>query len=202
MNSGASIMTEQQADFRAMTEASAEDWGIIAGHMKGFMQGLPERLVAHLRLLRGDYGGYPVDRLEHCLQTATRALKDGRDEEYVVCALLHDIGDTLGPSNHADVAAVILEPYVSEENHWIIKHHGIFQGYYFFHHVGLDRDAREAFRDHPYFDACAEFCEKYDQNSFYKDYVSEPLETFIPMIERVFAAPRKSLYKKALAEAS
>ncbi|MEE4190474.1 MAG: HD domain-containing protein [Halieaceae bacterium] len=195
-------MSEKQADFRAMTEASKEDWGVIADHMGDFMRDLPARLVTHLELLRGDYGGYPVDRLEHCLQTATRALRDGRDEEYVVCALLHDIGDTLGPSNHADVAAVILEPYVSEENHWIIKHHGIFQGYYFFHHVGLDRDAREAFRGHEYFDACAEFCEKYDQNSFDKDYDSEPLETFLPMIERVFASPRKSLYKRALAEAS
>ncbi len=195
-------MSEKQAEFRAMTEASKEDWGVIAEHMGDFMRGLPARLVSHLELLRGDYGGYPVDRLEHCLQTATRALRDGRDEEYVVCALLHDIGDTLGPSNHADVAAVILEPYVSEENHWIIKHHGIFQGYYFFHHVGLDRDARETFRGHQYFDACAEFCEKYDQNSFDKDYDSEPLETFLPMIERVFASPRKSLYKRALAEAS
>ena len=194
-------MTEQHAEFRAMTEASPEDWGIIAGHMKEFMQDLPKRLVAHLELLRGDYGGYPVDRLEHCLQTATRALHDGRDEEYVVCALLHDIGDTLGPSNHADVAAVILEPFVSEENHWIIKHHGIFQGYYFFHHVGLDRNAREAFRDHPHFNACAEFCEKYDQNSFDKDFESEPLETFLPMIERVFAAPKRSLYKRAMDEA-
>ena len=68
--------------------------------------------------------------------------------------------------------------------------------------MGLDRDAREAFRGHEYFDACAEFCEKYDQNSFDKDFDSEPLETFLPMIERVFASPRKSLYKRALAEAS
>jgi predicted HD phosphohydrolase len=194
-------MTSNQAQFKAMTEADASDWGIIADHMKGFMADLPQRIITHLELLRGDYGGYPVDRLEHCLQTATRALRDGRDEEYVVCALLHDIGDTLGPSNHADVAAVILEPYVSEENHWIIKHHGIFQGYYFFHHVGLNRNSRDAFRDHPYYQACADFCELYDQNSFDKDYDSEPLSTFVPMIERVLAQPRKSLYKKALADA-
>jgi len=191
-------MTSKQAQFRAMTEAEAGDWGIIADHMKDFMAELPQRIVTHLELLRGDYGGYPVDRLEHCLQTATRALRDGRDEEYVVCALLHDIGDTLGPSNHADVAAVILEPYVSEENHWIIKHHGIFQGYYFFHHVGLDRNGRDAFREHPYYQACADFCELYDQNSFDKDYNSEPLSTFVPMIEQVFSRPRKSLYKAAL----
>ncbi len=194
-------MTSDQAQFKAMTEATAGDWGIIADHMKGFMADLPKRIVAHMELLRGDYGGYPVDRLEHCLQTATRALRDGRDEEYVVCALLHDIGDTLGPSNHADVAAVILEPYVSEENHWIIKHHGIFQGYYFFHHVGLDRNGRDAFRDHPYYQACADFCERYDQNSFDKDYKSEPMSTFVPMIERVMSRPRKSLYKAALQEA-
>ncbi len=191
-------MSQQQATFTAMTGAKPEDWGIIADHMRDFSRELPARVIAHLELLRGDYGGYPVDRLEHCLQTASRAHRDGRDEEYVVCALLHDIGDTLGPSNHADIAATILEPYISEENHWIIKHHGIFQGYYFFHHVGLDRNLRDNYKDHPYFDACAEFCHLYDQNSFDADYESEPLEFFVPMVERVLSAPKKSLYKAAM----
>jgi predicted HD phosphohydrolase len=113
-------MSEQQTDFKSMAESKAEDWEIIGGHMIPFVRDLPKRMLTHLQLLSGDYGGYPVDRLEHCLQTATRAHRDGRDEEYVVCALLHDIGDTLGPSNHADVAATLLEPYVSEENHWIV----------------------------------------------------------------------------------
>lgn len=193
-------MAEQQAQFKAMTEGTADDWQIIAGHMRPFMAALPGRIIDHLKLLDGDYGGYPVDRLEHCLQTATRAHRDGRDEEYVVCALLHDIGDTLGPTNHADVAATILEPYISEENHWIIKHHGIFQGYYFFHYVGLDRDGRDAFREHPHYQACVDFCHKYDQNSFDPGYDSEPLEFFVPMVERVLAAPKKSLYLKAMAE--
>lgn len=193
-------MAEQQAQFRAMTEGTAEDWQVIAEHMRPFMKSLPGRVIEHLRLLDGDYGGYPVDRLEHCLQTATRAHRDGRDEEYVVCALLHDIGDTLGPTNHADVAATILEPYISEENHWIIKHHGIFQGYYFFHYVGLNRDGRDAFKDHPHYQACVDFCHLYDQNSFDVDYASEPLEFFIPMVERVLAAPKKSLYLQAMAE--
>jgi predicted HD phosphohydrolase len=193
-------VAEQQAQFKAMTEGTADDWQIIAGHMRPFMAALPGRIIDHLKLLDGDYGGYPVDRLEHCLQTATRAHRDGRDEEYVVCALLHDIGDTLGPTNHADVAATILEPYISEENHWIIKHHGIFQGYYFFHYVGLDRDGRDAFREHPYYQACVDFCHKYDQNSFDPGYDSEPLEFFVPMVERVLAAPKKSLYLKAMAE--
>ncbi len=193
-------MSEEQAKFKAMTEGTAEDWGIIANHMRPFMASLPKRMIDHLRLLDGDYGGYPVDRLEHCLQTATRAHRDGRDEEYVVCALLHDIGDTLGPTNHADVAATLLHPYVSEENHWIIKHHGIFQGYYFFHYVGLDQNGRDAYKDHPYYQACVDFCHLYDQNSFDKDYDSEKLEFFIPMVERVLAEPKRSLYKAAMSE--
>ena len=193
-------MTEKQAHFTAMTEGTAEDWQLIADHMRPFMGELPARLITHLKLLDGDYGGYPVDRLEHCLQTATRAHRDGRDEEYVVCALLHDIGDTLGPSNHADVAATLLEPYVSEENHWIVKHHGIFQGYYFFHYLGMDRNARDKYEDNPHYQACVDFCHLYDQNSFDAEFESEPLEFFVPMVERVFAAPKRSLYKKAMVD--
>ena len=191
-------MSDQQAQFKSMTEGTADDWDIIASHMRPFMSALPGRIISHLKLLDGDYGGYPVDRLEHCLQTATRAHRDGRDEEYVVCALLHDIGDTLGPSNHADVAATILEPYISAENHWIIKHHGIFQGYYFFEYVGLDANGRDAFKDHPHYQACVDFCHLYDQNSFDAEYDSEPLDFFIPMVERVMSAPKKSLYLDAM----
>lgn len=185
-----------KARFTAMTEATAEDWKIIAGEMMGHFAHFPDRILAHLRLLENDYGGFPVDRLEHCLQTATRAHEDGRDEEYVVCALVHDIGDILGPFNHADLAATIVEPFVSEENHWIIKHHGIFQGYYFFEYLGLDKNGRDAFKDHPYYQACYDFCHLYDQNSFDPDYESKPLEFFEPMIRRVFAMPKKSLYQK------
>ena len=149
-------------------------------------------MLDHLRLLDGDYGGFPIDRLQHSLQTATRAHRDGRDEEYVVMALLHDIGDTLGSFNHPDVAAAILKPFVSEQNHWIAGNHGAFQGYYYFHHLGMDRNMRERFRDNPHFDACAEFCEKYDQAAFDPDYPSEPLDFFEPMVRReaVVEGPR------------
>src|SRR5207237_975355 len=136
--------------FTRMVDATREDYAIIARHALGFTQGLPDRILRHLALLAGDTGGYAVDRLTHSLQTATRAQRDGRDEEYVVCALVHDIGDTLASLNHSELAAVIVQPFVSEENHWIVKQHGIFQGYYFFHHMGLDRNMRDRYRDHPY----------------------------------------------------
>lgn len=183
-----------ETTFTAMRDATREDYQIIGHHSLEFFVGLPERVMAHLKLLAGDTGGYAVDRLTHSLQTATRAQRDGRDDEYVVCALIHDIGDTLATANHSDLAATILEPFVSEKNHWIVKQHAVFQGYYFFHHLGLDRNMRDRFRDHEWWRDCAEFCEKYDQNSFDPAYDTLPLEAFEPAVRAVFAKPRKSIY--------
>ncbi len=189
-----------QAKFKQMLEGTQEDWGIIAGHAKAFNKGLARRVLSHLRLLDGDYGGFPIDRLSHSLQTATRAHRDGRDEEYVVCALLHDIGDTLGSLNHPDVAAAILKPFVSDKNLWMVANHGVFQGYYFFHYIGLDRNMRDGFKDHPFYDYTAQFCHLYDQTAFDPNYASEPLEFFEPMVERLFAAPKNSMYLAAFEE--
>lgn len=182
-----------QARFRNMEEGTQEDWSAIASHFVPFAANVADRVLTHLKLLDGDYGGFPIDRLQHSLQTATRAHRDGRPESYVVMALLHDIGDTLGSYNHPDVAAAIVKPFVSEEEHWICANHGAFQGYYYFHYLGMDRNAREAFRGSPHFDACAEFCAKYDQAAFDPDYESEPLEFFEPMVHRVMAKPVRSM---------
>lgn len=186
-----------RASYTTMADGTQDDWNIIVSQMKPHQKALPERLIAHLNLLGGDYGGYAVDRLEHCLQTATRAFQAGEDEEYVVAALLHDIGDTLGPANHADVAAAIIKPFVAERTHWIVEKHAIFQGYYFFHYLGLDRNLRDQFRGHPHFEACAQFCHLYDQNSFDPAFQSMPLSAFKPMIQRVFARPKNSIYLRS-----
>lgn len=186
--------TKEAASFRAMTEGTPEQWATIAKLARKFGKELPDRLLGQLRMLEGGLDGYSVSRLEHSLQTATRAHRDGRDEEYVVCALLHDIGDLLGPTNHAEIGAVILKPFVTEKNHWMLDKHGIFQGYYFFHHLGLDRDLRDQYRGHPHFEYCAEFCHRYDQNSFDPDFDSMPLEAFEPMLRRLLARPRQSIY--------
>jgi predicted HD phosphohydrolase len=185
-----------RAKFHAMTEGTQEDWMAIGRAAAPHRGGLADRLLAHLKLLDNDHGGFAVDRLEHSLQTATRAHRDGRDEEYVVCALVHDIGDILMPANHAELGATILRPYVSDANHWMMDKHGIFQGYYFFHYLGLDRDMREQFRGHPHFEYCAQFCHLYDQNSFDPAYESMPLEAFEPMLRRMVEAPKTSIYKK------
>lgn len=192
----------ERARFTAMTEGTQEDWTTIGRHFMEFAAKLPDRVLTHLKLLDGDYGGFPVDRLEHSLQTATRAHRDGRGEDYVVMALIHDIGDTLGTYNHPEIAATMLRPFVSEELHWIANTHGVFQGYYYFHYLGMDRDLRENYRGHPHFEACADFCEKYDQAAFDPAYDSAPLAFFEPMVRRVFARPINSIYAKAAAEAA
>jgi predicted HD phosphohydrolase len=187
-------MSEDRAKFHAMTEGTQQDWMIIASNALAFHQKLPDRVLAHLALLRGDFGGFAVDRLEHSLQTATRAHRDGRDEEYVVCALLHDIGDTLGSLNHADIGAAILKPFVAPQNLFLLENHGIFQGYYFFEFLGLDKNMRERFRGHEWFGYVEEFCDRYDQNAFDPKYESMPLEAFEPMVRRVMSRPRRSIY--------
>ncbi len=189
--------TKNQATFTHMKDGKAEDWQVIASSFGEFAKGLPDRILSHLKMLEGDFGGFPVDRLTHCLQTATLAHRDGKDDEYVVCALLHDIGDTLGTYNHADVAAVLLEPFVSDANHWMVKHHAIFQGYFFFHYLGMNRDMRDQYRDHPHFERTIEFVHKYDSPAFDPDAETLPLSYFEPMVQRVFAQPVRSLYKDA-----
>jgi len=189
--------TSDRATFTTMADSTADDWMLIAGHAAEFMGGLPERVLAHLRLLGGDFGGFAVDRLTHSLQTAARAEAAGREDAYVLCALLHDIGDTLGSYNHADIAAAIVKPFVSPELHWMVEQHAVFQGYYFFHHLGLDRDLREQHRGHPQFDLTAEFCAEFDSPAFDPASPTPPLEHYEPLVRSLMASPVRSIYMSA-----
>jgi predicted HD phosphohydrolase len=148
-------------------------------------------LVAMLGLLEGPTLGYQVDRLEHSLQSATRAHRNGERLDLVVSALLHDVADSFAPENHSDAAAAMLDPYVDAEAHWVVKHHGLFQGYYYFHHLGGDRNARDRYADSPHHDACVDFCANYDQNCFDPAYNSMALAEFVPMLDEVFSRPSR-----------
>ncbi len=184
--------------FTAMVDGTKDQWLHIATAIDHYNEGFIDRIVGTLRELEKDAGGFAVDRLEHSLQTATRAYRDDKDTEYVVCALLHDIGDMLAPYNHDKYAAAVLQPFVSEANHWMIENHGMFQGYYFFEYLGLDKNIRDQFAGHQYYDRCAEFCHNYDQNSFDPKYDSMSVEDFIPALEEVMGhGPRTSIYKVA-----
>lgn len=152
---------------------------------------LADRVLAQVQLLAGPTLGYRIDRERHSRQSATRALRNGEPTELVVAALVHDIGDLLAPENHSALAASILAPYVSEETEWVIRHHGVFQGYYYFHHVGGDRDARDRFADSPYHDRCVDFCANYDQNCFDPAHADLPLEEFRPLVAEVFSRPSR-----------
>jgi predicted HD phosphohydrolase len=176
--------------FTRMADGTAEDYALLDRYEEDYLTVLPDRMLEALGRLQTSFAGYQVTRYEHSLQSATRALRDGRDEEYVVAALLHDIGDELAPYTHGEMVAAVLKPYVRPELCWVVKHHGLFQMYYYAHHSGGDRNARDRYRAHEWFDACAEFCELYDQNCFDPAYDSLPVSEFEPMVRRVFSQVR------------
>ena len=174
-----------RAKFKSFEESTAEDWAIIIPQLNVTQAFVAEQVIQLMRELESDHGGFPVNRLEHSLQTATRAERDGRDDEYVLCALLHDIGDTLGPYNHPDIAAGILKPFVSEANHWMVEHHGVVPGLLLLAlHRARPERPRASIADSPYYDLTEEFCAKYDQTAFDADYVSNPLEHYEPLIRK------------------
>jgi predicted HD phosphohydrolase len=178
---------KERVSFRRMQDGTREDYLLLDQSERDYAVGLPDRLLAGMRKLDHSLEGYPLSRLGHSLQVATRAVADNADEELVVAALIHDIGDELAPYNHAEVAAGILRPYVRPEVTWIVAQHGLFQNYYYVHHLGGDRYARDRLKDHPWYGACASFCERWDQASFDPDYATKPLEFFEPIVRRVFS---------------
>ncbi|AFK56034.1 HD domain-containing protein [Tistrella mobilis] len=187
---GLPFTPDERADYRSIRESQARDYEIQERHMARHRQGTPD---LYLRLLAGlatPHLGFPIDRLEHSLQTASRALRDGRDELYVFAALFHDVGDAVAPANHPEAGAAMLRPYVSDDLYWMVRHHGSFQGYYYWHFLGRDRDAREKYRDHRLFGFTAEFCELYDQAAFDRDYRSLSLADFEPLVREVMSRPR------------
>lgn len=173
--------------FTEMKHGSREDYLFLREHERSYIVALPERLLTGLQLLGDSIQGYQVSRLEHSLQTATRAEADGADIEYVVAALLHDIGDDLAPMNHSQMAAAILRPYVRAEVSWVVEMHGLFQMKYYAAHYDSDPDGYLAYRDHPWFDACNRFCERWDQAAFDPAFASRTLAHFEPMLREIFA---------------
>lgn len=173
--------------FTAMKDGDAEDYAFLTGHEIEFAAGTGDRLLDALVQLDEGLSGYQISRLGHSLQAATRAWRDGADADWVVAALLHDIGDIYAPYNHDEYAATVLKPFVREQVTWVVEKHGDFQRLYYAHHLGGDRNSREAYRGHPYFDDCATFCERWDQSSFDPAYGWEPVEFFRPLVAEVFA---------------
>ena len=180
----------EHVSFINMADGTREEYEFLETHEREYIAGLPDRILAALRRLDESIDGYKITRLGHSLQSATRAHRAGESEEMVVAALLHDIGDDLAPHAHSELAAAVLRPYVSDKTYWIIKHHGLFQMYYYAHHLGGDRNARDRFKDHPYYADTVAFCKNYDQNCFDPDYENLPLEFFGPMLQRVLSEVR------------
>jgi predicted HD phosphohydrolase len=182
-------MTDAHAtvSFTRMKDGTAADYALLERLEADFASRLPERILGHLERLEHTLSGYQVTRLEHSLQCATRALRDGADTDWIVTALVHDIGDDLAPHNHDSLAADVIKPYVREECTWVVRHHGVFQLVYYADKIGANPDARERHRDSPHFHKAETFCERWDQAAFDPAYSSEPLRSFAPMVREVFS---------------
>lgn len=183
----------EKVAFTAMAHGTQADYDLVFAHDAENVAAQADRILDWLRLMDGD-SPYQVSRLDHCLQTATRAEKDGADDETIACALLHDIGDILAPTNHSQVAAALLAPYISEKNHWIVRHHGLFQGYYWFEYAGMDPDARDRYESHEHYEACVDFCARWDQVSFDPSFATRPLEHFEPLVRDLFSQEPKACF--------
>jgi len=180
---------EKTVSFTRMDAGTQADYALLEKLEKSYISGLPQRILSALENLQDTLGGYQVTRLEHSLQTASRAEADGADIEFIVAALIHDIGDDLAPENHSQMAAAIIRPYVRAEVTWVLEHHGIFQMVYYADKLGLNKDERERYRGHKWFESAEKFCGEWDQTSFDPAYTSKPLSYFASMVEQIFSRP-------------
>ncbi len=180
----------QTVSFTRLDQGTRADWALLTEYETEFVRELPDRLLAALDNLKDSFAGFQISRYEHSVQTATRAYRDGADEEWVVAALLHDLGDELASENHSEFAAAILKPYVRPEIHWAVKYHGLFQSYYYAQFLGGDRNAREKFQEHPHYAAAKRFSDEWDMPAFDPTYDSLPVATFEPLVRRVVTEPR------------
>ena len=176
-----------RAKFTQMKDGTKEDYLLLEKHEKKYIEGTADRLIKFMSDLTTTLEGYKINRLEHSLQTATRALNDKADDEMIVATFLHDIGDELAPLNHSEYAAAVLKPYVSKKTHWIVEKHGEFQMYYYAHHLGGNRNQRDKYKGHKYYEDTLKFCENWDQKSFDPNYKSLTLKDFEPYVKRIFS---------------
>lgn len=177
----------EQVKFTKMIDGDKEDYDFLTKHEIEHTKGTADRLMTALVELDEGLSGYQITRLGHSLQSATRAWRDGADIDWVVAALLHDIGDIYAPYNHDEYAATILKPFVREQCRWVVEKHGDFQLAYFGAHVGADPNKRDTYKGHKYYDDCKNFCEHWDQTSFDPDYDTLDMDFFTDMVREVFA---------------
>ena len=176
----------EKVKFKQMKDGTKEEYLLLDKHEKKYIEGTADRLINFMSGLNNTLEGYQITRLEHSLQTATRALNDKVDDEMIVAALLHDIGDELAPLNHSEYAAAVLKPYVSEKIHWIVEKHGEFQMYYYAHHLNGNKNQREKNKGHKYYQDTVNFCENWDQKSFDPNFKSLTLKDFEPYVKKIF----------------
>jgi len=186
-----SLLETIAMSFTRMDQGKTEDWMVIAKAVGERQATMPQIIKAMLLQLEAQVDGFAVNQLVHALQTATRAEREGAGEEMIVAALCHDLGKVISVENHPAIAAEILRPYVTRETYEIVRTHQDFQGRHYYALMGKDPEARRQYENEAWYAMACKFTDEWDQAAFDPAYDTLPFAHFEPMIERVFAAPRR-----------
>ena len=171
----------------SMAEFSADYMGYVEQYLDDDLRLVPDRVLDMLRSMADLHQGFAVSQLDHCLQTATRAERDGAGLDMVVASLCHDIGKTFSNMNHPAIAAEMLRPWVSDEAYWVVKYHQDFQGRHYYGRIGMDPEMRRKHLGHEHYEMAERFADVWDQTAFDPNYDNETLEHFEPLVREVFS---------------
>jgi predicted HD phosphohydrolase len=183
--------------FKRMDEGKLEEWMAIGQEVAKRQANMPQIIKALLLQLEEQVDGFNINQLQHGLQTATRALRDGASEEMVVAALCHDIGKAISVENHPAIGAEILKPYVSRQTYEIIRTHQDFQGRHYYALMGKNPNARSQYEKEEWYAKAVQFTDEWDQAAFDEQYDTLPLSYFEPLIDRLFAGSKSNLAQAA-----
>jgi predicted HD phosphohydrolase len=170
-----------------MDVSTREQWMEIVDRTIEAQPRVARQILDMVRGLSAISDGFSVDQMQHALQTATRAERDGADEEVIVASLLHDVGKLISVPNHPKIAAEILKPYVRHDVYCMVAYHQDFQGRYYYEHLGMDPNLRDQHRDQTWYELAERFADQWDQKAFDPDYPVETLEHFESMVVQVFS---------------
>jgi len=176
----------------SMAEFSADYMTYVEGHLDDDLARVGERMMILLRSMGELHQGFAVSQLEHALQTATRAERDGADTDMIIASLCHDVGKTFSNMNHPAIAAEMLRPWVSDQAYWVVKYHQDFQGRHYYERIGMDPELRRKHVGHEHYDIAERFADVWDQTAFDPEYDTLPLEHFEERVREVFSrSPRR-----------
>jgi predicted HD phosphohydrolase len=181
------IDNEDKTRFTSMDRSNFFQWLTIANSSsKLHAINAPKAVINLLKQCQRYSFGMPVNVLQHCLQTATRAARANASDEWVLAALLHDVGIAISYPGHAQISAAIIRSFVSEAVYKTVFHHHEFELAHYGHRIGESTTMRDLYVNENWYAAASIFVDEFVQVSYDPNYDSYPLKEFKPLIKDTF----------------